>query len=321
MTRGRDHRKIARETLLLEAQGILDAMEGLGEGFSLAVDALLATSGKAVITGSGKSGHIARKIAATLASTGTPAFFLHPYDAGHGDLGMIAAGDAIVAISHSGESDELGNVVSYGRKIGVPFILLTGSEDSTLSHAADVTVPIMVGAEACPMGLAPTSSTTATLAIGDALAMAVLSASDFTAEVFSHTHPEGTIGRKLLTRVSDLMVKGDAVPVVRPEATVAEAIVEMSAKRLGMTLVAGGNEPGILTDGDLRRCLEGGGDIRSMPVSKSMSPRARSISPGRLATEALAQMEELKITHLAVLEDGKIVGVIDIHCLIQGRIT
>ena len=321
MTGGRNHLKVARETLRLEAQGILDAMEGLGEGFSLAVDALLATSGKAVITGSGKSGHIARKIAATLASTGTPAFFLHPSDAGHGDLGMIADGDAIVAISHSGESDELGNVVSHGRRVGAPFILLTGSDDSTLSRAADVTVAIVVGAEACPMELAPTSSTTATLAVGDALAMALLSARDFTVEDFARTHPEGTIGRRLLTKVSDLMVTGDAVPVVRPEATVTEAIVEMSAKRLGMTLVDGGSEPGILTDGDLRRCLEDGGDIRSMPVREAMSPKARSIRPGRLATEALAQMEERKITHLAVLEDGKIVGVIDIHCLIQGRIT
>ncbi len=320
MTAGRDHLEVARRTLRLESQGILDAMDGLDGGFGRAVDALLATEGKAVTTGAGKSGHVARKIAATLASTGTPSFFLHPSDACHGDLGMVAPGDAIVAVSRSGESDELGRVVSHGGRIGAPIILLTSERESRLAKAADIVVTIEAGAEACPLELAPTTSTTAALAVGDALAMALLSARDFTPEDFARTHPDGSLGRRLLTRVADLMVTGDAVPLVGPSATVAEAIVEMSAKRLGMTLVENGGEPGILTDGDLRRFLERGDDIHNTEVRDAMTPKALAIEPGRLASEALARMEERRITHLAVVEGGEMAGAIDIHALMAGRV-
>lgn len=317
----RGHLEVAKDTLQTEAQGILDAMESLGDGFSTAVDTLLATAGKAILSGSGKSGHVARKVAATFASTGTPAFFLHPSDAGHGDLGMVAQGDTIVAMSHSGESDELGNLVAHGQRIGAPCILLTGAPDSTLAKAADVVVPIVVKEEACPLNLAPTSSTTAALAVGDAIAMALLSARDFTPEDFARTHPKGALGHKLLTRVADLMVTGDGVPLVSPGATIAEAIVEMSAKRLGMTFVGDGGALGIFTDGDLRRCLENGTDIHGAKVSGAMSPKARSIGQARLATEALAMMERHKITHLAVVDGGELAGVIDIHRLMQGKVA
>ena len=321
VTDANDHLGVAKKTLRVEAQGILDAMEGLGDSFSRAVDTLLSISGKVVLTGAGKSGHIARKIAATLASTGTPSFFLHPSDAGHGDMGMVSDSDAILAISHSGESQELANVLDHCRRIKVSFVLLTGKTSSTLARESDITVQVVVGEEACPLDLAPTSSTTATLAVGDAIAMALLTARGFTPYDFAKTHPEGSLGRSLLTKVSDLMATGDAVPMVGPDATVAEAIVVMSEKRLGMTLVDGDAGPGILTDGDLRRCLERGADIHEVKVSDVMSSKAHSIGVDRLATEALQKMEEHKITHLAVVAKGRLVGVIDIHGLMQGRIA
>ena len=318
---GGGHLEVARKTLADEANSILRTMESLDGSFERTVDALLGASGKTVVTGSGKSGHVARKVAATLASTGTPAFFVHPADAVHGDLGMLAEGDALLAMSFSGESEEIGAMAEHCRRFGVPVLLLTGDAGSTLAKAADVTVEVRALAEACPLNLAPTSSTTATLAVGDAIAMALLAARGFTAEDFALTHPGGALGRRLLLRVSDLMVTGDGVPVVDPKASVAEAVVTMSEKRLGMTLVGGGARPGIFTDGDLRRCLEKTGDLSSIAVGEVMTPEARTIGADSLAAEALAVMEGKRITHLVAVDGGEVKGVIDVHRLMQAKVA
>lgn len=306
-----------------EAAGLASASAGLDAGFSTAVEILLATTGKAILTGIGKSGHIARKIAATLASTGTPAFFLHPAEAGHGDLGMIATGDTIIAFSHSGTATELTAVIEYGRRESNKLITVTGNPAAPLAQAADAVITINVAGEADPTNLAPTVSTTATLAVGDALAMALVKARGFAAEDFARTHPDGALGRRLLVRVADLMLTAEQLPCVAAEATLAEAIVEMSAKRLGMTLVVAGAAElvGIFTDGDLRRSLAATPDIHVETVAKSMGTTPKTVAPERLASEALALMEEHRITHLPVVADTKLVGLIDIHLLIQQRIA
>lgn len=323
MSAATDHLAVAREVLAAEAGGIAAASAGLGNSFNQAVDLLLATTGKVVLTGIGKSGHVARKMVATLASTGTPAFFLHPAEAVHGDLGMISAGDTLVALSHSGVSTELSQVVEYGRRQGNRLIILTGNPDSKLAHAADACIAVAVVSEACPHNLAPTASTTATMAIGDALAMALVAARGFSPEDFARTHPGGELGRRLLERVRDLMLTGAALPTVPTTATLADAIVEMNVKRLGMTMVldAGGGLAGIFTDGDLRRCLKNSGDIHGQDVAAGMCTTPKTIAPDRLASEAIALMEEHRITHLPAVCGGKAVGLIDIHLLMQHRIA
>lgn len=318
-----DHLAIARDVLAAEAAGLTSASAGLDAGFSQAVEILLNTKGKAILTGIGKSGIVASKIAATLASTGTPAFFVHPADAGHGDLGMISAGDTIISLSHSGTAAELTTLIDHGRRENNRLIAITGNQESRLAQAADAVITVTVSGEACPHGLAPTISTTAAMAIGDALAMALVAARGFTPEDFARTHPDGALGRRLLVRVSDLMLSGDALPTITADATLADAIVEMSAKRLGMTLVMGatGELAGIFTDGDLRRSLASSPDIHDQTVSTGMCATPTTVSPTRLASEALALMEEHRITHLPAVADDQLVGLIDIHLLMQHRIA
>ena len=276
-----------------------------------------------MLTGIGKSGHVANKIAATLSSTGTPAFFLHPAEAGHGDLGMVTNQDTLVAISYSGSASELDLVINHARREKIRLISITGNPESTLAKAADATIVVTVQGEACPHGLAPTISTTATMAVGDALAMALVNAKGFSPEDFAKTHPDGALGRRLLTSIADIMYTGDALPKVQPETTLANTIMEMSTKRLGMTLIVQNDNQlaGIFTDGDLRRTLERTSDINTETVSKHMCTTPKIITPTKLASEALAMMEEHTITHLPVIEDEKLVGLIDIHSLMKNKIT
>ena len=312
---------IARETLKAESTAILEAADALTDDFAKAVEEIINTKGKVVLTGTGKSGHIARKFSATLASTGTPSFYLHPAEAGHGDLGMLGNNDSVIALSYSGESDELGLVLDHCKRLNIPVILLTGQENSSLAKLANLKVTIKISTEACPLNLAPTSSTTAMLAVGDAIAIAVLTAKGFTPEDFANTHPQGALGRKLLIRVADLMLTGDKVPLIQATATIADAIVEINAKRLGFTLINNENKIAIFTDGDLRRCLSNEIDIHQSKIDKVMSKNPATISSDKLATEALNLMEEKHITCLPVIDDNKLLGVIDIHQIMQNKIA
>ncbi|HEY8508897.1 MAG TPA: KpsF/GutQ family sugar-phosphate isomerase, partial [Steroidobacteraceae bacterium] len=259
----------------------------------------------------GKSGHIARKVAATLASTGTPSFFLHPAEAGHGDLGMITRSDVVLALSNSGETPELILLVPHLKRLGVPLITMTGNAASTLGTASNVVLDVSVPEEACPLNLAPTASTTASLAMGDALAVAMLEARGFTKEEFARSHPSGSLGRKLLLHVEDLMRRGDAIPRVKPETRLGDGLVEMSRKGLGMTLIVDEADHvlGIFTDGDLRRALDRQVDVHSSTMRDVMTPRCKTIGPRELAAEAVHVMEKHKITALAVVDDeGKLIG-------------
>lgn len=312
-----DSLRVAREVLDTEARALAQLADNLDEDvFSAALDALLACRGRIVCTGMGKSGIIARKIAGTLASTGTPAFFLHPAEAGHGDLGMIVDGDAVVALSHSGETAELVALLPAIRRIGVALVALVGETGSTLAQEADVVLHVGVDAEACPLGLAPTASTTAALALGDALAMALLNERGFGADEFARFHPRGSLGRRLV-RVRDVMHGGDDVPRVSRDATLAEAVAEMTSKGLGMTVVddSGGDVMGIITDGDLRRAMQRGLDRRAS-VHECMSRDPARVDASALASEALHELEERKITSLIVTDDGGVaVGVVHLHDL------
>jgi arabinose-5-phosphate isomerase len=278
-----------------------------------------------VVSGIGKSGHIARKLAATLASTGTPAFFVHPAEASHGDLGMITPDDVVVMLSNSGETDELVLLTPHLKRQGAKIVALTGNEASSLAQAADVHLDAAVDAEACPLGLAPTASTTATLALGDALALALLDARGFSVEDFARSHPGGPLGRRLLTRVRDVMVSGSALPMVGIDSTLGEAIVTMSSKGMGMTAVvdASGRIAGIFTDGDLRRCLDRVRDIGATGVRSVMTPTPRAIGPDRLAIECVDLMEAVpKVTVLLVADDDrKLVGALHLHDLFRARVV
>jgi len=276
-----------------------------------------------VVTGMGKSGHIAGKIAATLASTGTPAFFLHPAEAGHGDLGMITRGDAVLALSNSGETPEVVALLPALKRLGVPLIVMTGKADSTLAQAASVVLDVAVEEEACPLNLAPTASTTATLAMGDALAVAVLEARGFTAQDFARSHPGGSLGRQLLLHVEDLMRTGTALPRVGPAAPLSAGLVEMSAKGLGMTVVVADDERivGVFTDGDLRRALEAQIDVHATPMAEVMTPNPRTIGPRELAAEAVHLLELYRITALPVADaEGRLVGALNVHDLFRARV-
>jgi len=310
-----------RETIIAEARALQKLAASLGEAFARAVDLLAAVSGRIVVSGMGKSGHVARKIAATLASTGTPAMFVHPGEASHGDLGMITRDDAILALSNSGETSELRDLLVYSRRFAIPLVAMTGRAPSTLADAGTVALVVPAVGEACPMGLAPTSSTTCMLALGDALAVTLLRRKGFTQGDFAVFHPGGKLGSQLL-RVQDLMHQGDQLPLVDRDALIGDAVIEMSGKRLGCVGVtdADGQLCGIVTDGDLRRHMTA--DILQRPVHVIMTPHPRVISPRALAAEALNRMngdDARPVTVLFVVEDGRPVGALHLHdCLRAG---
>lgn len=313
----------ACEVLETEARAI-NALTGRIDGaFVEACRHILDCSGHLIVTGMGKSGHIAHKLAATLASTGTPAFFVHPAEASHGDLGMIRGDDLVLALSNSGETGELLNLLPGLKRLGVALIAMTGNPDSTLARYADIHLDTSVDREACPLGLAPTASTSAQLALGDALAIALLDARGFTAEDFARSHPAGTLGRRLLLRISDVMHTGGDLPTIETTASIAEAIVEMTRTRLGMCAVIDGGElAGIVTDGDLRRHIEDMGDIRSTPVERIMTPGPRTIDADELAASAVEMMQHHRIQAVLVTDrDGRLVGALNFQDLLQAGVV
>jgi arabinose-5-phosphate isomerase len=316
---------LGRDVLATEAAAIHALAERLGGDFLAAARTLFDCRGRVVVTGIGKSGHIGRKIAATLASTGTPAFFVHAAEASHGDLGMIAPDDVVLLISNSGETDELVSLLPHLKRQGAKLIALTGNEQSSLATAADVHLDASVNAEACPLGLAPTASTTAALALGDALALALLDARGFSVEDFARSHPGGSLGRRLFTHVSDVMRTGSDVPAVPVAATLAEAVVEMSGKGMGMTAVIdpARKVEGIFTDGDLRRCLARVRDFHSEPIAALMTRSPRSIAPDRLAIDCVELMETVpKVMALLVVdEERRLVGAVHLHDLFRARVV
>ncbi len=285
---------------------------------------ILGSNGRVVATGMGKSGHIARKIAATLASTGTPAFYVHPGEAGHGDLGMITADDVVLALSYSGESDEVLMLLPVLKRQGNPLIAMTGRPQSSLASAADIHLDVNVDHEACPLALAPTSSTTASLAMGDALAVALLDARGFTADDFARSHPAGSLGRRLLLHITDVMHTGEDLPSVGADASLSEALMEMSRKRLGMTAVvdAGGRLVGLFTDGDLRRALDTDLDVRTAGIAQVMTRAPRTIGADQLAVEAARMLAQYKINGLIVVDgEGRAVGALNIHDLLRAKVV
>jgi arabinose-5-phosphate isomerase len=315
--------KDAKAVIQCEREALESVEKNLGEAFSDACRSLLECRGKVIVTGMGKSGHIAGKIAATLASTGTPAFFVHPGEASHGDLGMISAQDVVIAISNSGETPEVLTILPMLKRMGVTLIGITGASASSLAQIAQITLDISVEQEACPHNLAPTASTTATLALGDALAVAVLKARNFTEEDFSRSHPGGVLGRRLLVFVEDVMHSGDALPIVKANTSMADAISEMSSKRLGMIGVTddSGLLVGIFTDGDLRRALSQRVDVHTMAIKEVMTSSPHTIPPSALAAEALQLMQSHSINGLfAVDSTGRPIGALNTLDLIRARI-
>ena len=314
---------LARETFDIEASALRGLAARVDARFVQAVQRVLQTTGRVVVMGMGKSGHIGRKIAATLASTGTPAFFVHPAEASHGDLGMVTGQDLVLAISNSGESGELTALLPVLKRLGVPLIAMTGGLNATLARHADLALDCSVEREACPMNLAPTASTTAQLAMGDALAVVLLDARGFRPEDFARSHPGGALGRKLLTHVSDVMRSGDAVPRVLPEASFSELMREMSAKGLGSAAVVdgAGQVLGIFTDGDLRRRIEAGADLRTATAAQVMHATPRRIAPDALAVNAAEMMETHGITSVLVVgANGTLEGVVHIRDLMRAKV-
>ena len=314
---------MAREVLEIEAKAISDLIGRLDQRFVQAVDAILNCPGRVVVSGIGKSGHIARKIASTLASTGTPAFFVHPAEASHGDLGMVARDDVFIALSNSGESEELLAIIPLLKRQGAKLVAMTGNPQSTLAREADVHLYAGAEKEACPLNLAPTASTTAALALGDALAVALMQAKGFTRDEFAASHPGGTLGRKLLTHVRDVMRTGENAPRVAQTATAMVGMLEISRGRMGMTAVLDehGRVTGIFTDGDLRRSLEKGVDLRSAPITDIMTRGPRTIRPDKLAAEAVQLMERYKVNQLVVVdEDQKLLGALNMHDLFRAKV-
>jgi arabinose-5-phosphate isomerase len=316
---------LGRDVLATEAAAIR-ALEGrLGAAFLAAAGALFGCRGRVVVTGIGKSGHIARKLAATLASTGTPAFFVHAAEASHGDLGMITADDVVLLLSNSGETDELVSLIPHLKRQGAKLIALTGNEQSSLAHAVDVHLDASVDTEACPLGLAPTASTTAALALGDALALTLLDARGFSVEDFARAHPGGALGRRLLTHVRDVMRTGAAVPAVLLTATLADVVVEMSGKGMGMTAVVDRDArvAGIFTDGDLRRCLGRVADFSATKVATLMTTTPRTIDPERLAIDCVELMETPpKVSQLLVVDnERKLLGALHLHDLFRAKVV
>ncbi|MFZ9232817.1 MAG: KpsF/GutQ family sugar-phosphate isomerase [Hylemonella sp.] len=315
--------QLARETLDIEAQAVLGLRHRLGEDFAGAVAMILAVRGRVVVMGMGKSGHIGRKMAATLASTGTPSMFVHPAEASHGDLGMITAADLVLAISNSGESEELTAILPVLKRQGVKLLAMTGSRNTTLGRHADLVLDSGVDKEACPLNLAPTASTTAQLALGDALAVALLDARGFKAEDFARSHPGGALGRKLLTLVSDIMRTGDAVPRVPLGADFSTLMREVGAKGLGATAIVDedGHVLGIFTDGDLRRLIEKGVDVRSGTAERFMHPNPVTVQADALAVEAAELMEERRITSVLVVDgEQKLCGALNSNDLMRAKV-
>ena len=316
---------VARDVLRIEARAIEAVAARLSGAFVDAVSRVRDCRGRVVVAGIGKSGHVARKLAATLASTGTPAFFVHAAEANHGDLGMITPDDVVILLSNSGETDELLTLAPHVRRQGAAIIAMTGNAQSSLAQAADLHLDAAVDAEACPLGLAPTASTTAMLALGDALALALLDARGFSADDFARSHPGGALGRRLLTTVSDVMRTGDALPTVPLQATLADAVIEMSGKAMGMTAVLDetGRAAGVFTDGDLRRAIERGADFRATRVAELMSRNPRRITPERLAIDCVELMERTpKVTQLLVVDaSDQLVGALHIHDLFRARVV
>jgi len=318
-----DDQKLRRDgqnVVRIEAEAVASLAERIDGHFVAACRLMLGCAGRIVVTGMGKSGHIGGKIAATLASTGSPAFFVHPGEASHGDLGMITPKDVVLALSNSGETAELLTILPLIKRLGAALVALTGNPGSTLARQADAHIDTGVREEACTLGLAPTSSTTAALVMGDALAVALLEARGFTREAFALSHPGGSLGRRLLLRVSDIMHSGEAIPAVAESALVRDAVLQITAKKLGMTAVVGAQNQvlGIFTDGDLRRLFECAGDVRATPVAQVMTTGCTLIQADRLAAEALHVMEDRRINALLVVdEDNRLIGALNMHDLLR----
>jgi arabinose-5-phosphate isomerase len=315
--------ELARRVLAIEAEAVRALASRLDENFLAAVSLILACKGRVIVSGIGKSGHVARKVASTMASTGTPAHFVHPAEASHGDLGMVQGDDVFLGISYSGESDELLNIVPLIKRRGAKLIALTGNPASTLAREADAHLDGAIAQEACPLNLAPTASTTAALALGDALAVALLDARGFTSDDFARSHPGGSLGRKLLTHVRDVMRAGNAIPAVPQDATLAEAVLEITRKGMGMTAVvdAARKVVGVFTDGDLRRTMERDADLRGKTIAAVMTRNPRTVRPEALAVEAVETMERCKTTQLPVVDaEGRLVGALNIHDLFRARV-
>lgn len=318
-----DYNSSAQRTIDIEAVAVAALRERIGASFTKACELILAGRGRTIVTGMGKSGHIGKKIAATLASTGTPAFFVHPGEASHGDLGMVTRDDVVIAISYSGHSDEIMTLLPLLKRLGIPIISMTGRPGSPLAEIADANLDISVASEACPLALAPTASTTATLVMGDALAIALLEARGFTAEDFAFSHPGGTLGRKLLLKVSDIMHSGDAIPRVGRETPLAQALLVMTKKGFGMTTVVDEQNRllGIYTDGDLRRSIDQGINLTATPIAQLMNPNPKTVGENTLAAEGLKIMEDLKITALIVEDDQRRpIGVLHMHDILRAGI-
>jgi len=317
-------RALGRAVIETEAAAVNALAQRIDDNFVKACHYILECSGRVVVLGMGKSGHVGSKIAATLASTGSPAFFVHPGEASHGDLGMITSKDVVLALSNSGETDELLTILPLIKRLGVPLIAFTGNPCSTLAREASVNIDVSVAQEACPLGLAPTSSTTAALAMGDALAIALLEVRGFTAEDFALSHPGGTLGRRLLLLVSDIMHTGNQIPKVREGAALTEALLEISKKGLGMTAIVDAQDRlvGLFTDGDLRRTLDHGIDVRATRISQVMTRGCKTIAPDHLAAEALQLMEKHKINGLLVVDrDNRLAGAFNMHDLLRAKVV
>jgi arabinose-5-phosphate isomerase len=315
---------LAAEVLDIESRAVDALRSRLDANFAAACELCMATPGRIVVTGMGKSGHIGNKIAATLASTGTPSFFMHPGEASHGDLGMITGQDVLLAVSYSGETDEVLTILPLVKRMGAKLLSLTGKPNSTLAKAADVHLDVSVSEEACPLNLAPTASTTATLAMGDALAVALLKIRGFTAEDFAMSHPSGSLGKRLLLRVADVMRSGSDVPKVTADVLLSEGLMEMTQKGLGMTAIVDTDDKvlGIFTDGDLRRALDAGVDVRKTLMQEIMHTKCKTTTADILAAEAVHVMEENKITGLLVTdESGRLVGALNVHDLFRAGIV
>ncbi|MFG6464334.1 SIS domain-containing protein [Roseateles sp. DXS20W] len=315
--------RVGRQALDVEARALTELAPRLGEAFARAVQTILACQGRVAVMGMGKSGHVGRKIAATLASTGTPALFVHPAEAAHGDLGMVTGGDVVLALSNSGESDELNAILPVLKRLGIPILAMTGRAESSLASHANIVLDSAVTEEACPLQLAPTASTTAQMALGDALAVALLDARGFKAEDFARSHPGGALGRKLLTHVRDLMRHGDALPRVAADTPFTELMREMSAKALGMAVIVDADDrvQGIFTDGDLRRLVEQGRDLRALTAAEVAHPKPRTVGADALAVDAADLMEAARITVVLVVDaDRRLLGAISINDLMRAKV-
>ncbi|MGK9173127.1 arabinose-5-phosphate isomerase KdsD [Yokenella regensburgei] len=320
---GFDFQQAGRDVLNVEREGLAHLDQYINQDFALACEKIFYCSGKVVVMGMGKSGHIGRKMAATFASTGTPSFFVHPGEAAHGDLGMVGAQDVVIALSNSGESNEILALIPVLKRLNVYLICMTSRPDSSMGRTADIHLCVKVPREACPLGLAPTSSTTAALVMGDALAVALLKARGFTAEDFALSHPGGALGRKLLLRVHDIMHTGDEIPHVSKEASLRDALLEITRKNLGLTVICNDlmKIEGIFTDGDLRRVFDTGADVRNLGIADVMTPGGIRVRPDMLAVEALNLMQSRHITSVLVADGDQLLGVVHMHDLLRAGVV